>query len=566
MKDYIIQTLKISKGSAYYIFKKNEELVRMLDERYPLISDINIKIQLYIQDLDDIPKCKYSKCNNQTKLHGTKFSITCSSICRAAYMKETGIYKINAIKTSKKLLNKSDNEKSEIRNKVKKTYIENYGTDHPMKNDSIKKKHKETVFKNYGADHFMQSEKVKEKQKQSIVENYGVENYTLTDHCKNKNMEKYGKEYFVMTDVFKIKSKNTSVEKYGVTNHTKKNFNPIHANIFEDKTKFENLLYKYGTYKLAHIINCSISSIYAIANKYSIQLPPRSKSRQEEIILDFLIQNNIQFISNTKKVLPSGKELDFYFSDHNLAIEINRLYWHSEISGGKNRNYHYDKWKECSDNGITLLSIYEDEFDQKQKFWLNKILYMTGNISLKKIHARKCEIRELDNVTDFLNSHHLQGSNTSKYKFGLFYENELVSCMTFSNTRDNKSGVIDLSRFCNHSDYIVSGGASKLLNYFIKKYGSKYKSIVSFSDNNYSNGNVYKALGFYLNKNLSPDYKYIINGIQYHKSGFRKDRIFKNFVIPEIMIDSTEWELMKYLGYDRIWDTGKKKWELKISS
>jgi hypothetical protein len=32
------------------------------------------------------------------------------------------------------------------------------------------------------------------------------------------------------------------------------------------------------------------------------------------------------------------------------------------------------------------------------------------------------------------------------------------------------------------------------------------------------------------------------------------------------MKDSPEWELMQYLGYDRIWDTGKKKWIMKISS
>ena len=30
------------------------------------------------------------------------------------------------------------------------------------------------------------------------------------------------------------------------------------------------------------------------------------------------------------------------------------------------------------------------------------------------------------------------------------------------------------------------------------------------------------------------------------------------------MKNATEWEIMKYLGYDRIWDTGKKKWKMKI--
>jgi hypothetical protein len=174
-------------------------------------------------------------------------------------------------------------------------------------------------------------------------------------------------------------------------------------------------------------------------------------------------------ITNTRRILPSGKELDFYFPDHNLAIEINGLYWHSEISGGKDRKYHYNKWKECDDLGITLLSIQEDEFNENKQFWFNKILYMTGNMKPTKIHARKCEIRELDNVTKFLNEHHLQGSCASSYKFGLFYDDNLVSVMTFSNTRNNDIGIIELSRFCNHSGYLVSGGASKLLITFCKE-------------------------------------------------------------------------------------------------
>lgn len=91
-----------------------------------------------------------------------------------------------------------------------------------------------------------------------------------------------------------------------------------------------------------------------------------------------------------------------------------------------------------------------------------------------------------------------------------------------------------------------------------------YNSIISFSDNNYSNGNVYKALGFDLANNIPPDYKYVFKGKRYHKAKFRKSGIFKKFDIPEDMKNATEWELMKYLGYDRIWDTGKKKWEMKI--
>jgi hypothetical protein len=334
--------------------------------------------------------------------------------------------------------------------------------------------------------------------------------------------------------------------------------------IFDNPEDFKKLLYEHGTYMLAELINCDVSTVHLMANQYNIPLPPRPKSFQEEQMVQFLENNNISFITNTKKIIPSGLELDFYFPNHNLAIEINGLYWHSEISGGKDKNYHYNKWKECDDLGITLLSINEDEFYERQQFWFNKILYMTGKLSLKKIHARKCKVVELDNVSGFLNKHHLQGSCNSTHKFGLIYEEQLVSVMTFGNPRSNKSGTIDLSRFCNHSGYLISGGASRLLSNFIKKYGNDCEEIISFSDNNYSNGMVYKTLGFSLDYNLSSDYKYIINEKTYHKALYRKAAIFKKFDIPEDIKQCSEWELMQYLGHDRIWDTGKKKWILKL--
>jgi hypothetical protein len=304
---------------------------------------------------------------------------------------------------------------------------------------------------------------------------------TQSDIIKEKviqtNIEKYGVEHPMKTDIIKEKVIQTNIEKYGVEHPMRRGYNSDFFDIFSDVKNFQELLYEHGTYKLAEMINCDVSTVHKFASQNNIQLPPRPRSYQEEIIIDFLTENNISFVTNHKKILPSGKELDFYLPEHNLAIEINGIYWHSEISGGKDRNYHYDKWKECDVLGITLLSIQEDEFAEKTNFWLNKILYMTGKLSLKKIHARKCEIRELNNVSDFLETHHLQGFCSSSYKLGLFYENILVSVMTFSKPRDNKIGVIDLSRFCNHSDYLVSGGASKLLSYFVKTYGhslSKY--------------------------------------------------------------------------------------------
>jgi hypothetical protein len=763
-KQYVMETLKKSKGNAYRILSTNNSLVEFLDNKYPNILDFKTKIRLYVHDLDDYPRCSYSGCNNLVSFVKT-FNMFCSRKCDSLHKQETNFYEyrnekirqtnlerygvesysqtdeyLSKVKQTnldrygvenysqteefsskvkktnlerygvenpmmldefkEKMVNgvfkkhgvESYSQTEEYLSKVKKTNLERYGVDHPMKlpeirdkqirtnqerygvnsysqteeylskvkktnlerygvenysqtndfaekirqtnlerygvnsysqteeylskvkktnlerygvenyfqSDEFKRQFIEIMNSKYGANHPMkstevlssvkstnvlrygveypiQSEDIKEKIKQTNLERYGVDSYPKTscfnEKTKKTNLERYGVESYYQSDFYrnkendiKEKIKQTNLERYGVEFFGRKDYNEDYKDVFDDISKFKELLNEHGTYKLAEMINCNVSTIYTFVSNNNINLPPRSRSHQEEIIIDFLVQNNISFISNSRKILPSGKELDFYFPDYNFAIEFNGLYWHSEISGGKDKNYHYDKWKECDALGITLLSICEDEFVEKQNFWLNKILYMTGKLSLTKIHARKCEIRELDNVTEFLNEHHLQGSNSSRYKFGLFYNNQLVSVMTFSKPRDNKNKTIDLSRFCNHSEYLVSGGASKLLSYFLKNYGHLYESVVSFSDNSYSNGNVYMALGFDLVNNLKPDYKYTISNKTFHKSGFRKSSIFKKFDIPENLKNISEWGIMQYLGYDRIWDCGKKKWEIKIPS
>jgi hypothetical protein len=735
MKDYIREIIVNNKANSYKILKKNQELVDMLDKKYPHISIFKTKVQLYVKGMDDIPICKLETCSNYVSLFGTQFKTFCSNVCFVKYQKETGGYQKNYLKAKETCLDKygvenysqtdefkerfkstnlerygvdNPNKCDMVREKTKRTNLERYGVDNPNKCDSVKEKRKNTMLERYGVenyastdefkeqvkktnlekygfesysqtdefiqkikqnnnekygvdffvqtgefkeknkialkekydvDHYSRTDEFKEKMKQTVNEKYGVDHYSQTDEFKEKmkqiNLERYGVENYLQSDEFKEKAKQTSLEKYGVENYTQTDEfkekakqtslekygveNPMQYNEFKEKAKqtslekygveyysqtpeflesmkrtnlekygvehnrkkyfksefidildnkdqFEKYLNDYGTHRLAEMINCDVSTIYNHATKFGVNLPHRPNSYQEEIIHEFLEQHKINHIMNSRKILPSGLELDFYFPDYNFAIEINGLYWHSEKSGGKDRNYHYGKWKECNDLGITLLSISEDEFYNNQKFWLNKILYMVGKLNLKKLHARKCKIKELGKVSEFLKEHHLQGSVKSTYKFGLFYEDQLISVMTFGNPRGNEIGTIELSRFCNHSDYLVSGGASKLLNHFVKTYGHLYQMIISFSDNNYSNGNVYKSLGFSFGNDLSPDYKYVSKNFmnKYHKAGYRKSSILSKFDIPEEMKDSTEWELMQYLEFDRIWDSGKKKWILTI--
>jgi hypothetical protein len=142
---------------------------------------------------------------------------------------------------------------------------------------------------------------------------------------------------------------------------------------------------------------------------------------------------------------------------------------------------------------------------------IKNILGLTGN----KIYARKCEIREVKSSESklFLNDNHIQGNVNSKIKLGLYYNDELVSLMTFGSLRKNLNqssidNVYELLRFCNKLNCSVIGGADKLLKHFIKEYNPK--EIISYADRRWSQGDLYSNLGFTEITKNKPNYWYII--------------------------------------------------------
>jgi hypothetical protein len=191
----------------------------------------------------------------------------------------------------------------------------------------------------------------------------------------------------------------------------------------------------------------------------------------------------------------------------------------------------------------------------KSKLGLNKI----------KIFGRKTEIKEINNnklIRDFLETNHIQGFVGSSVKLGLFYNNELVTLMTFGKKRlsmgnkNNIDGEYEMLRFCNKLNTTIIGGASKLLNFFIKNY--QFQSILTFADRRYSQGNLYENLGFKFIGNTKPNYWYFKTNemIRYYRFKFRKDILIKEGY------DSikSESQIMNERGYLKICDCGNKKY------
>lgn len=95
---------------------------------------------------------------------------------------------------------------------------------------------------------------------------------------------------------------------------------------------------------------------------------------------------------------------------------------------------------------------------------------------------------------------------------------------------------------------------SKLFNYFIKSY--KPIEVISYGDRSYSNGNLYKKLGFELSHITEPNYYYIINKKRYHRFGFRKDVLVKQGFDK----NKSEHHIMLERGIYRIYNSGNFKY------
>lgn len=273
----------------------------------------------------------------------------------------------------------------------------------------------------------------------------------------------------------------------------------------------------------------------------------------EELKSIFPKQN---FIEQDRTIIKPY-EIDILILDKKLAIEYCGLYWHSELAG-KDKNYHLNKLKLCEEKGYRLITIFEDEWLNNREIVISRIMNILGALNYSIIYARKCIIKEIPvkEARDFCNKNHLQGYGNSSIKLGAFYKHELVSIMTFSKPSiakgsKNEKDVWELNRFCSKINHQVIGIASKLLKFFERNYD--WRSIFSYADRRWSDGNLYKKIGFEFSHNSKPNYWYIKGIKRIHRFSLRKTK--------DDPKNLTEWAIRMSQGWNRIWDCGSIKYE-----
>ena len=379
---------------------------------------------------------------------------------------------------------------SDVYAKVQKTNLERYGHVCSAQSDIVKEKIKSTNLKKYGVEYSFQAEDVKEKIKATSLERYGVDNPSKSDVIKSRivesNRRNLGVDYPMQSKDVLDKSRVTSFEKYGTEY-------PNQSEIVKSKIDASTLEH-YGVNRACKLDEFKKKIVDTNRERYGVDYTcliysGKLKGNDSSYNRSFAELLDINNITYEREFLLQKYSYDFKVG--NTLIEIDPTATHNTYFSpyGDNRidvNYHRDKTKLAKDNGYSVIHIFE--WDDK-----NKVMQLLKN--RVTIYARKCEIRMVSEVDtgNYLDIYHLQGTcRGQKIRLGLYYDNQLVSLMTFGKSRFNKNCEYELLRYC--ASHNVVGGAEKLFKYFIDNY--KPSSIVSYCDTSKFSGKVYDILGF----------------------------------------------------------------------
>lgn len=526
------------------------------------LEDLPFKQKVYhtINNINEKIFCKNPNCDNLVGYRNSTLGYReyCSNKCISS---DPNIKKIKEEKSIQKWGTKTPAESNIIKEKIIKTNLDKYGANSPMLNQDIQKKSKETLLSNWGVDNPSKNidilkrrtesfknniDSYKESYKKTSMNRYGVEHPWSNPDIHSKTIDRF---YSYYEDRINCK---LDKEKYKFIGFKKNDTTQLLFNCRVCSNNFDILTYQFyyrSNNKIDICTNC-----HPISDSSSIK---------QNDLFEFISNNYTGNINENIRDVIYPYEIDVFLEDKKIGFEFNGLYWHSSLQ--KDKNYHKNKYEKSLENNIQLITIWEDDWTLKQdivkSFILNK-LDKTPN----RIFARECTIKEVSykESQSFLDDNHLQGDCKSSIRIGLYYDNHLVSLMTFSKLRlplsqKNTGNIFELTRFCNKIYYSVVGGASKIINYFIKKYTPE--EIHTYSDNMISDGNLYQKLGFEYQHTSNPGYWYVLNGIRKHRFNFRKHKLVKNGFDS----NKTEEEIMSEQGHFRVYNSGNKKWVLKLN-
>lgn len=501
---------------VYYVINGLNEVVKCENCGKPMFKNAeNLSVGIY-------PNCS-RECAGKNKKTREKYRDTCNERfgCDNAFQ--------------------SDAVKAKSRN----TMVERYGVEFSSQSAELVEKRKRTCIERFGVDHQWKSSEVKRKIRETMSERHGADNPLASAEIASKfaRTRKTGR-YLQLTEN-KFVVPNFTLEEFvgckdpSVTALSWKCVENGHDLVF-DSVLDENNLVRHGA-----PARCPIC--HPMTNSFS----------QEEIeVFEFVKsvcgeESALNRTEENRKVIPP-LEMDVIVPSKKVGIEFDGLYYHCDDS--KDPLYHLKKTEMAESVGWRLIHVFEDEWANKREICESRLSAILGRVK-RRIFARDCTVEEVSSkeADEFLDRTHLQGGVRSKACLALKYGGETVSVMTFGRPRFGKGYECELLRFSNALFTQVVGGASRLLSHFEREW--RPTSMVSYADRRWSDGGLYRALGFDFVGFSRPSYWYVKNALK------RENRIkYQKHKLPGLLErfdpSKTEMENMRDNGFRVIWDCG----------
>lgn len=406
--------------------------------------------------------------------------------------------------------------------------------------------------------------------KKSKLEHFGDPNYNNHSKRTQTNLEKYGVEnQFQRKELFPQIAQ-IKIDRYGTYNNTVKNHATRIANSGSLKASYskqietykQTCLERYNTDNIAKLTQVrqqiaeslkeTFLERYGVENYWAMpnaKLSNGSKnSKANQRFYELLAKANIAF---EQEFVLKGKRFDFKVQ--NTLIEINPTATHNSTWGifeteGLDKNYHKIKTNIAKNENFQCVHIFD---------WDDPAKVVAMLKAKEVVFGRNCEIKEIptNEAAEFLTKYHIQGYARDRIRIGLYYDNQLVSLMTFGKPRYNKKYQYELIRYCN-STYNILGGAEKMHKFFIEQY--QPESIISYCDLSKFSGQVYEKLGFKRTRTSgAARHWYNLKTKQHITDNLLRQRGFDQLFKTEHGKGTSNEALMLEAGFVEVYDCGQ---------
>lgn len=459
--------------------------------------------------------------------------------------------------------------------------LKKYGTDFPLQAEEIKqkiqrslddsendfrfgsKKFKKAIKEKYGVENVSQLEHIKEKKKNSLMEHYGVENPMQSEEIRKAQLYSFKKNFEV-----------ERASEVGVT----------HLEEWRDLSSFIKN-HKFTIHEMAKYFNVKKDKMVRECRRqeilHEIYQYGKFSSHGEQELVNYLAKRHpdVVYVRNDRTLL-NGKELDFYFPEYKLAVEVSPTSTHNAVTGfnnsaGKEKNYHKDKFLACANAGIELITVFDwHDFNKVKEMISSKL---SGS---KIVYARKLVYKEetkltKENFKKFSDWHVLslpQNFKRDNLVSSLLDMNgEVLGLALWVDTKD--PNIKELKRMVFKPNFRVPGGSSKLVSNFVKNH-PQVEKLVTFSDCDLGTGSVYGKIGFTLIEESRPSVNYFHIKEKQHIKNLSlvmqgADRLLSKFPNYEPVgvgenLPSNQ-EIVESYGFLPVYDCGYRKWEMPCS-